>query len=260
MELGHKGKRVLITGGSRGIGYATAKSFIEEGASVAIAAQDPKRLALASEKLSAMAGEEVPHMAVDFSHGDAAHRVVDWHGDVDILVNCAGAIPSGDLHGIDDDRWRSAWDAKVFNYIRMMRSIYPKMKARGGGVMVNVMGLGGEMPQWTYIIGGAGNAALMAATRGVGGRSVDDNIRVVGVNPGAIATDRLVDLARARAAREGKTGDEWKEGFRDFPFGRAGKPEEVADVIVFLASYRAGYISGTVITIDGGMHHRHHII
>src|ERR1700757_3537494 len=134
MELGLRGKRVLITGGSRGIGFATAKSFIEEGAHVAIAAQDPARLERAAGALSAMVGEDVPSMAVDFSEGDAAARVTSWHGDVDVLVNCAGAIPRGDLHGIDDARWRSTWDAKVFNYIRMMRSVYPLMKARGGGV------------------------------------------------------------------------------------------------------------------------------
>lgn len=260
MDLGLHGKSVLITGGSRGIGYATAEAFVAEGAHVAIASQDAGRLERAAKQLSVLSAHDVPWMAVNFSDRDAAARVTEWHGDVDILVNCAGAIPSGDLHGIDDEKWRSAWDAKVFNYIRMMRGIYPKMVARGGGVMVNVMGLGGEQPQWTYIIGGAGNAALMAATRGIGGRSTDDNIRVVGVNPGPIATDRLIDLARARAVREGRNPEDWQGGFTDFPFGRPGKPEEVADVIVFLASYRAGYISGTVVTIDGGMRHRHSTI
>jgi 3-oxoacyl-[acyl-carrier protein] reductase len=260
MELALQGKQVLVTGGSRGIGFATAKSFVSEGAHVAIAAQDPDRLARGAQLLAEMSGCDVPHMAVNFSDPDAAMRVADWHGEVDILVNCAGAIPSGDLHGIDDAKWRSSWDAKVFTYIRMMRSIYPRMKARGGGVMVNVMGLGGEHPQWTYVIGGAGNAALMAATRGIGGRSTDDNIRVLGVNPGPVATDRLIDLARARATREGRDPDDWQGGFSDFPFGRPATPEEVADVIVFLASYRAGYISGTVITIDGGLRHRHSTI
>jgi NAD(P)-dependent dehydrogenase (short-subunit alcohol dehydrogenase family) len=195
-------------------------------------------------------------MALDFSAPDAAARLADAHGDVDILINCAGGIPSGDLHSIDDERWRTTWDAKVFTYIKLMRAVYPKMKARGAGVIINVMGVGGEMPQWTYIIGGAGNAALMAATMGVGGRSVDDNIRTIGVNPGPIGTDRMLDLQRQRAARDPAAA----AGNRALPFGRPGKPEEVADVIVFLASDRAGYISGTIVTIDGGIHHRHCII
>jgi NAD(P)-dependent dehydrogenase (short-subunit alcohol dehydrogenase family) len=173
-------------------------------------------------------------------------------------VNCAGAIPSNTLLTLDDSVWHSTWEAKVFNYIRMMRGLYPPMKARGGGVMINVIGAGGEVPQWNYLIGSAGNAALMSATRAVGGRSTDDNIRVVGVNPGAIATDRLIELARQRAALAGRdpATHDWREDFRRHPFGRPGKPEEVADVIAFLASPRAGYISGTVVTIDGGMRHR----
>ncbi len=261
MDLGLKGRRALITGGSRGLGFASAKSFIAEGADVIIAAQDQVRLAESAAKLSELAGKPVASMAVDFSAPNAAERLADLHGDVDILVNCAGGIPRGDLLTIDEDRWRATWDAKVFTYIKLMQAVYPKMKARGKGVIVNVMGLGGEMPQWTYVIGGAGNAGLMAATQGIGGRSVDDNIRVLGVNPGPIGTDRMLDLQRQRAAREAAAGiNTPPDQNKDLPFGRPGKPEEVGDVIVFLASDRAGYISGTIVTIDGGMHHRHCVI
>ncbi len=252
MDLGLHGRRALITGGSRGLGFAAAKSFIDEGVEVVIAAQDPERLSRAAQELSARAGRPVAHMALDFSDPHAARRLTEAHGEVDILVNCAGRIPRGDLLSIDDDLWRQTWDAKVFGYIRLMREIYPRMRARGRGVMINVMGLGGEMPQATYVIGGAGNAALMAATRGIGGRSTDDNIRVLGVNPGPIGTDRMLDLQAQRAASGAGNPDN-----SALPFGRPGKPEEVGDVIVFLACDRAGYISGTVITIDGGMHHRH---
>lgn len=262
MDLGLRGKRALITGGSRGIGFATAKSFIAEGVEVVIAAQDKARLAKAAAELSELAGKEVASLAVDFSEPDAASRLIAAHGEgIDILINCAGGIPRGELHTIDDERWRTTWDAKVFNYIKMMRGMYPLLKARGGGVMLNVMGLGGEMLQATYIIGGAGNAALMAATRAIGGRSVDDNIRVLGVNPGPIGTDRMLDLQRQREAREMAAGIPPEQRTRDeLPLGRPGKPEEVGDVIVFLCSDRAGYISGTVLTIDGGMAHRHCVI
>ena len=261
MDLGLKGRRALITGGSRGLGFATAKSFIAEGADVVIAAQDHGRLAAAAGTLSDLAGRQIASMALDFSARDAAQRLADAHGDVDILINCAGGIPRGDLLTIDEDRWRNTWDAKVFTYIKLMRAVYPKMKARGKGVIINILGLGGEMPQWTYVIGGAGNAGLMAATQGIGGRSVDDNIRVLGVNPGPIGTDRMLDLQRQRAQREAAAGvTPSQHPSAELPFGRAGKPEEVGDVVVFLASDRAGYISGTIVTIDGGMHHRHCVI
>jgi 3-oxoacyl-[acyl-carrier protein] reductase len=258
MDLGLAGRRALITGGSRGLGFAAAKSFVQEGVEVVIAAHDPERLARAAAELSELSNRPVASMALDFSDPDAASRLAKAYGEVDILVNCAGGIPSGDLLGIDEARWRTTWDAKVFGYIKLMQAIYPIMQARGGGVMINVMGLGGEMPQWTYVIGGAGNAGLMAATMGIGGRSPDHNIRVLGVNPGPIGTDRMLDLQRQRAARQEAAG--LPPGEADLPFGRAGRPEEVGDVIVFLASDRAGYISGTIVTIDGGMHHRHCVI
>ena len=262
MDLGLQGRRALITGGSRGLGLATARSFIAEGVEVVIAAQDAGRLAAAATELSALAGKPVSAMQLDFSEADAAERLIAAHGEgIDILVNCAGGIPRGELHTIDDVKWRNTWDAKVFNYIKMMRGMYPLMKARGGGVMLNVMGLGGEMLQATYVIGGAGNAALMAATKAIGGRSPDDNIRVLGVNPGPIGTDRMLDLQRQRDARDDARGIPPEQRARpDLPFGRPGKPEEVADVLVFLASDRAGYVSGAVLTIDGGMKHRHCVI
>jgi NAD(P)-dependent dehydrogenase (short-subunit alcohol dehydrogenase family) len=168
-------------------------------------------------------------------------------------VNNAGAIPAGDLQAIDEQRWRDAWNLKVFGYVNLCRAVYPAMKARGGGVIVNVLGAAGERPTWGYIAGSAGNASLMAFTRGMGGTSLVDKIRIVACNPGLISTERMETMLRATA--ETKLGDagRWRELIPKNP--PVGTPEQCADLVAFLASDRASHIAGTVVTIDGGASH-----
>jgi NAD(P)-dependent dehydrogenase (short-subunit alcohol dehydrogenase family) len=177
-------------------------------------------------------------------------------GDVDILVNNAGAIPGGRIDQVDDEKWRRAWDLKVFGYINLTREVYGRMRNRGSGVIVNVIGVAGERNRSDYIAGTTANAGLMAFTRALGSESVDFGVRVVGVNPGRIETERQVK--GLMFAAEQRLGDpsRWQE-IRDqmvetLPFKRSGRPDEVADLVVFLASARASYISGTIITIDAG--------
>ena len=130
------------------------------------------------------------------------------------------------------------------------------MKTRGGGVIVNIIGLGGEMMDGNYIAGAAGNASLMAFSRALGTQGFDQKVRVVGINPGMVATDRMRTLFETRAEREHGDKTRWKEYARHLPQGRAADPREIADVAVFLASDRASYISGTVVTVDGGTLYR----
>ncbi len=160
---------------------------------------------------------------------------------VDILVNNAGAVPSGTIASIDTETWKRSWDLKVFGYIGLMRGLLSSMKLRGHGVIVNVIGTGGERPTADYIVGGGANAALIAMTRALGAASVDHGVRVLGVNPGIVKTDRTAEVLRLHP-----------EICERLPFGRPARPEEVADVVCFLASVRAAYISGTIVTIDGG--------
>jgi hypothetical protein len=173
-------------------------------------------------------------------------------GDVDILVNNAGAIPGGSLDKVDEATWRHAWNLKVFGYINLTRAVYARMKAQGGGAIVNVIGTAGERQDFNYIAGSAGNASLMAFTRGLGSDSARDNIRVVACNPGMTETERLVSLLKTSARNKGLDPENWRELTRHLPFGRPGTAEEVADLVAFLASDRASYISGTVVTIDAG--------
>src|SRR5689334_18943147 len=256
MDLGLHGRRVLVTGGSQGIGLAVARGFLAEGAAVTIVARDEQRLAQAATELSQVPGAQVRTRSIDLAQPGAAQSLADACPDTDVLVNNAGAIPTGDIFAVDEARWRAAWDLKVFGYINLMRAMYAHMKGRGPKVIVNVLGLGGERPQWRYVCGNAANVALAGVTKSLGGRSIDDGIRVVAVNPGGVETERLVAIQKARAARELGDADRWREFLADKPLQRAAKPEEVANVILFLASDKASWVSGAVVPVDGGFLHR----
>ena len=242
MDLGLKGRRVLITGGSKGIGRACAEVFAAEGCAVLVAARNPAP------------GPDAK--AIDLSQRGAAEELASWAGDLDILVNNAGAIPGGDLLKVDEDTWRRAWDLKVFGYINLTRQIYARMKTKGRGVIVNIIGSAGEKMNAAYITGSTGNAGLMAFTRALGGASHADGIRVVGINPGPVATDRLVSLYRQMAETQLGDAARYEELFKGMSFGRPAKPEEIASMGAFLASERSSYTSGCIVTIDGGQVNR----
>ena len=252
MELHLAGKRALVTGGSKGIGRASAELLAEEGCDVVIAARGREALDAAVASVRSRRQVRVEAIVADLSQPDAVLGVAREAGAVDILVNNAGAIPPGGLAQVDGARWRAAWDLKVFGFIDLTRAVYASMQARGGGVIVNVIGAAGEKYPPDYIAGAAGNAALMAFTRALGRAAPADNIRVVGINPGPVATDRLIMLQRDRAARLHGDAERWRELLAGMPFGRAAEPAEIAAAVAFLASPRSGYTSGTILTIDGG--------
>jgi NAD(P)-dependent dehydrogenase (short-subunit alcohol dehydrogenase family) len=249
MDLYLTGKRVLITGASKGIGLATASLFAEEGCDVVLVARTLGALEDAAEAIRRRFPVAVDIIAANLAHAIDIERVAVTVGAVDILVNNAGAIPPGDLFAVDDKDWRSAWDLKVFGYINLTRALYPTIKERKG-VIVNIIGSSGERTEPNYIAGSAGNAALMAVTRAMGSVSPRDGVRVVGINPGAVETERIRTLLEARAARAFGDKARWREFYNDTPFGRAAKAEEIANAAAFLASPRSGFTSGTILTID----------
>lgn len=252
MDLGLAGKRALITGGSKGIGRATAALLAEEGCDITIVARGAATLEEAAGAIRAKRQVNVRPIAADLSTDEAVRRVADQAGEIDILVNNAGAIPPGGLVAVDNDAWRRAWDLKVFGFISLCRAIYPRMAARRSGVIVNVIGAAGEKFPPGYIAGAAGNAALMGFTRALGRAAPHDGVRVVGINPGPVATERLILLQRDRAGKELGDAERWRELLSGMPFGRAATPEEIANSVAFLASARSGYTSGAILTIDGG--------
>jgi NAD(P)-dependent dehydrogenase (short-subunit alcohol dehydrogenase family) len=253
MDLGLKGRRVLVTGGSQGIGYAVAKGFIAEGCQVVIAARNEERLRAAVEQLAQTGGGGIAAKAIDLARAGAAAELADEYRDTDILVNNAGAIPTGDIFEVDEARWRQAWELKVFGYVNLSRAMYRHMRGRPPKVIVNVVGTGAERPQWRYVCGNAANIALNGFTRSLGGRSIDDGIRVVGVNPGAVETERWRGIHMARAQKILGDTSRWREVLSDdMPLKRAATPEEVANVVLFLASDRASWVCGEVVNVDGG--------
>ncbi len=252
MELGLAGKRALVTGGSKGIGRAAAALLAEEGCDVVIAARGREALEEAAAMIRGRRQVRVDAIAADLSRADEVERLAREVGAIDLLVNNAGAIPPGGIAQVDAARWRAAWDLKVFGFIDLTRLVYAAMKARGGGVIVNVIGAAGEKFPPDYIAGAAGNAALMGFTRALGRAAPADGIRVVGINPGPVETERMVMLQRDRAERMHGNPERWREFLATMPFGRAAAPEEIANAVAFLASPRSGYTSGTILTIDGG--------
>jgi NAD(P)-dependent dehydrogenase (short-subunit alcohol dehydrogenase family) len=252
MDLQLAGKRVLITGGSKGIGRASAEVLADEGCDLILVARDPAALEEAAAAIRARRQVNIRTISADLSDDATVRRVAAEAGEIDVLVNNAGAIPPGNLTGVDDATWRRAWDLKVFGFISLCRAVYPAMAARRAGVIVNVIGAAGERFDPGYIVGSAGNASLMAFTRALGKAAPADNIRVVGINPGPIATARLEMLSRKRAEQQLGDAERWRELFSKMPFGRAGAPEEIGNAVAFLASPRSGYTSGTILTIDGG--------
>jgi len=253
MDLKLRGKSVLITGASKGIGATAAETFAEEGCNLHLAARSLDALKALAERLRLAHGVGVTVHAVDLRSPADLARLAAATSDIDVLINNAGDIPGGSLSTIDEATWRHAWDLKVFGYINLTRLVYARMKERGHGVIVNDIGAAGEWFDGNYIAGSTGNAALMAFTRSLGGQSLKDNIRVVGINPGPVATDRFIALARRRALA--KYGDESRieDATAALPLGRAAKPREIADMMAFLASERSGYTSGVIMTIDGGI-------
>jgi NAD(P)-dependent dehydrogenase (short-subunit alcohol dehydrogenase family) len=256
MDMELAGKRVLITGGSKGIGLACAHAFAAEGCDLVLASRDAAALEAAAGGIRSRHNVGVAVQAGDLSRPEARRALAEAHPEIDVLVNNAGAIPGGTIHDIGLERWQEAWALKVFGYIHLTQLYLPRMEARRDGVIVNIIGMAGRAPRADYICGAAGNASLIAFTAALGGKAPDSNVRVVGIAPGATMTDRIITLSKSRAKT--KWGDEsrWEEMLSGLPLGRAGKPEEIADVAVFCASPRGGYLSGSTLDVDAGAQFR----
>jgi NAD(P)-dependent dehydrogenase (short-subunit alcohol dehydrogenase family) len=252
MDINLKGKTVLITGASKGIGQVIAESMAAEGCNLHLAARDEVAMRELATRLKRDHAVAVTVHRCDLGLTSDVEALGAACADVDILVNNAGDIPPGTLEEIDGETWRKAWDVKVYGYVDLTRIIYPRMCARKGGVIINIVGAAARMPNHRYIAGCMANIALNMFTQCLGGESMRHNVRVVAINPGPTVPGRHLPHVMARAKR--LLGDEnlWPELHAKFPSGRAGKASEIAEAVIFLASDRAGFISGATIDVDGG--------
>jgi len=260
MDLQLTGKKILITGASQGIGEGLAHAFAAEGCDLHLTARSADKLDELRREIQERQQVKVTVTAVDMTVEGACEQIVAEAGDVDVLINNAGVIPSGTLFDIDGKKWRDGWALKGFGYADMIRLVYPRMKQRGGGVILNNIGNGGEVCDPNYIEAAAGNASLMALTRALGGVSLDDNIRVVGVNPGPVDTSRIYNMLKKFAENRLGDADRYEELLERYPLGRPAKVHEITDLFLFLASFRSGYTSGTVFTVDGGIASRRAVV
>ena len=256
MDLNLRNKTVLITGGSKGIGLACAKEFAAEGCNLHLVSRTKEDLENAKKEIEAEHGVQIMIHVFDLSDSKNVDQLVKNCPKIDILVNNAGAIPAGDIQAVEEDRWRAAWDLKVFGYINMTRRYYSLMKDAGGGVIKKNIGLAGVRVDRNYIAGAAGNASIIGFTHAMGAHALDEGMRVLGVCPGAVQTERITTMLKTRAKDE--KGDEnlWQDYFSGMPLNRPALVEEVANVVVFLCSERASWLTGTTINLDGGVANR----
>ena len=252
MELNLNNKTALITGASKGIGKAIAESMANEGCNLILTARSSDKLNELKVNLQKKHNISIAVIAIDLSKKNAVEKVSEFCSEIDILINNAGAIPPGNISDINEDTWRYAWDLKVFGYINLTRLIYNKMKDAKKGVILNIIGSAGQKPMYNYIAGTTANAGLMAFTKALSNGSTANGIRVLGINPGFTTSDRLITMMKGKAKEQFNDESRWEELFKDLPFKRAAKAEEVADLTTFLVSPRCDYISGTIIAIDAG--------
>ena len=259
MDLKLEQRHVLVTGGSKGIGLACARAFLQEGAHVSLVGRNPETLATAVKVLlDELPGARIHTHAADLQDAAQAAAMVDAveqaGGPVDILVNSAGAARRTPPDDLTPQAWHDAMSAKYFSYIHVIDPLVKRMGQRGRGAIVNVVGAGGKVASPIHLPGGAANAALMLVSAGLAAAYGPKGVRVNAVNPGLTLTDRLKEGMGADARLQGISADEaTARATAKLPLGRMAEPAEIANAVVFLASDKASYITGAILAMDGAV-------
>ena len=256
MDLNLAGRVVIVTGASKGIGYACAEAFAAEGAKVALVSRSHANLDAALARFP-RSGSLPIAVAADMTSYDAADRMVETVektlGEIDVLVNSAGAARRYAPDDLDAKAWHDAMDAKFFSYIHPTDAVLKRMLPRGRGTIVNIIGAGGKIATPVHLPGGAANSALMLATVGLASAFGPKGIRINGINPGATLTGRVQEGLKAESRMTGLAETELlSRNESRIPLKRYGTPEEIERVALFLASDQASYVTGAIISMDGG--------
>jgi 3-oxoacyl-[acyl-carrier protein] reductase len=258
MDLGLRGKVAVVSGSSDGIGYAVAHLLAQEGARIVLSARREALLAEARKNIEKETGAEILALTCDVQRLDDVQRLVmevmRRFGVIHILVNNAGSVPSIRFSDIDDAQWYQMLEGKLLGYIRMAREIVPLMCKAGWGRIINIAGTAGWEPSGTSMAVGLNNAAVLNWTKSLSLNFADAGILVTAVAPGSIETPRQIRNRQREAEITGRSLEEIRQArAQEIPLHRLGRAEEVANVVVFLASERSSYMTGTCVTVDGGV-------
>ncbi len=259
LELHLSGKTAIVTGGSAGIGLATAKALYSEGVNVAIASRNPERLERAVNDIQSLptSGAKVISISADLTKAEDIENVVSTtlgtFGKIDILINNAGSARAGSFLELSDQAFLDAWNLKLLGYIRLVRAVVPHLKNQNDGRIINIIGGAGRTPRPNFLPGGTTNAALLNFTRGISKELAENNIRINAISPGLTDTERAKTLAEQNSQNLGISIEEYRaQSLKNIPLGKIVKPEEIAALVLFLVSDLASSITGSEFLVDGG--------
>lgn len=257
MDSGLNGKGAIVCAASKGLGRASALALARDGARVAICARHPPALEAAAEEIHRVTGTTIVPITADVSRRDDVDRLVAEAaarlGAIDILVTNTGGPKSGPFESLTDEDWETGIQSILMSAVRLSRAVIPHMRRRGGGRIIHITSVSVKQPIEDLVLSNALRAGVTGLARTLANELARDRILVNCVAPGYTRTDRVIELAEAAARREGTTSEAVQRRTEEkIPMGRMGAPEEFGDVIAFLASARAAYITGTTIQVDGG--------
>jgi len=256
MDFGLKGKRALVLAASRGLGYASALGLAREGCKLVICSRDQARIEAAADTIRKETGAEVKALVADVSSAAEAKRLVDAtvqaYGGLEIVVHNAGGPPAGETLAMSDEQWQKAFEQNLLSFTRIAGAAVPEMKKAGYGRILTIASSSIKQPIPNLALSNALRAGVWGTAKTLSRELAPLGILVNVIAPGRIDTERIAELDAANATKSGKSvEDVRKASVASIPLGRLGRPEELANLVVFLASQAGSYITGQAITVDG---------